>query len=307
MGPPPTPPIGSSNPPPMTAPPPMGGMMHGGGGMRPQCPQPPPMSNTATSAMTSHGMNMMAAPPAPQHHHMSSLSTGAPPLSNAPPMGLMSAGGMGMGMGGGVRPPQAPMGGFAASPPMSGGYVPNAPPQTSPFPTVVAASVAPEAPPLQPGPSTAPTAAATPIKPGMPVPWPIPTTSQQMSSTTASTAEANRLIQSASKPAPPATPMPHAEVEFIKRVLENALEGVNQREPNPSVHDEQIRRVADLITKLTVGQVNPEVQQKVLKFAQALDTGDSRTAKQIQMDLTTTGEWGQHKMWLVGLKRLIPR
>lgn len=202
----------------------------------------------------------------------------------------------GMGMmppaaGAGVLPP----GGMAAPNP---GMAPAGPP--------MGAAVGPPAGP-PPKSSSAPTASAMPVTDGMPTPWPLPTATQQMRATNQAVAGANKAVQDSSVGsgvAPVGDVLPAHELQHIKTVFEMLLNNSAQ-DGNMRKRDDIAKRLEELYTRLSTGQIKNAASQKVVQLAQFVEQNDFANANRTQMELCTM-DWDLNKGWLMGVKRLLP-
>lgn len=68
--------------------------------------------------------------------------------------------------------------------------------------------------------------------------------------------------------------------------------------------DDVVKRASLLQGKLSAGEVSEAVFDRLLPLCQALAAGDSRTALDLHVAITTT-DWADNGPWLMGLKRLI--
>lgn len=157
--------------------------------------------------------------------------------------------------------------------------------------------------------STAPAAGVTGIPPGMPVPWPIPTGTQQVGSTTQSTAPANQKIQATVNPVQHAgTPMAPGDLTMVQRILFDTLELQKQHDPhNPRKYEDLRPKLLELCTQLQQGSISKANQDLVLQFCRALQVGDIGTASQIQGQLTRIAWTKESRNWLMALKRLLTK
>lgn len=155
--------------------------------------------------------------------------------------------------------------------------------------------------------TTAPHSGATPPIPGMPVPWPLPTATQQLNSTTSSTANANKQIQEASKKNSSqmlGKPLSGQLLDMVTNVVNSNLSNIFANDARKKM-DAQ-KRFDELFEKLRVGNISETVSAKVVNLCQALQTGDHLTANKIHIDLSST-EWENNKNWLMAFKRIIPK
>lgn len=232
---------------------------------------------------------------------------GAPAYGGAPQMGA-SQPGMGMAPPGqghmpphagmaGVMPPSAgagvlPPGGMGAQPGQAG-------------PPMGAVGAPPGAPPKL---STAPTASAMPVTDNMPTPWPLPTKTQQIRATNQAVAGANQAVQDqsagAGAVAQQGEAVPPHEVQHIKAVMDMMLNNSAQ-DGNARKRDDIAKRLEELYSRLSNGQMKTAASQKVVQLVQAVEQNDFATANRIQMELCTV-DWDVNKGWLMGVKRLLP-
>ncbi|EAK87692.1 WD repeat protein [Cryptosporidium parvum Iowa II] len=155
--------------------------------------------------------------------------------------------------------------------------------------------------------TTAPHSGATPPIPGMPVPWPLPTATQQLNSTTSTTANANKQIQEASKKNNSqivGKPLSGQLLDMVTNVVNSNLNSIFANDPRKKM-DAQ-KRFDELFENLRVGNISETVSSKVVNLCQALQTGDYLTANKIHIDLSST-EWENNKNWLMAFKRIIPK
>lgn len=238
-------------------------------------------------------MNNMGMPPnpaasmAPAPHAMGAPQPTNPMMPPAPtpapaaPYGAPSPHAMA-----GVRPPGQP--GMA--------------PHMAPAPTH---SAPPSGPPRL---STAPTASAAPVVDGMPVPWPLPTAQQQKGSRTQSVKDANAAVQNASVGSgmqPVGAPMDPNDLQLVQRVLGMLLDASAQ-DGNTRKRDDIAKRLNELYEKLGGGFIKQNCQNKLLEMVKLLEAGDYGNANRIyQVDLASS-DWDVNKVWLQGVKRLLP-
>lgn len=197
--------------------------------------------------------------------------------------------------GAGVMPPNA---GAGVLPPgghgMQGGHAPaphmNAPPQAGP-----------------PKLSTAPTASAMPVTDGMPTPWPLPTKTQSIRATNQAVMAGNQAVQDNSAGAgivQMGEVLPAHELAHVKSVMDMLLNNSAQ-DGNTRKRDDIAKRLEELYSKLSQGQIKTLASQKVVQLVGAVEQNDFASANRIQMELCTM-DWDVNKTWLMGVKRLLP-
>ncbi|KAH7647951.1 hypothetical protein FG379_001013 [Cryptosporidium bovis] len=155
--------------------------------------------------------------------------------------------------------------------------------------------------------TTAPHSGAKPPIPGMPVPWPLPTATQQLSSTTSTTANANRQIQEASKKSSNQNlgqALAPQLMDMVTNVINTSLNNMFSNEPRKKM-DAQ-KKFDELFEKLRSGNISDSVSSKLVNLCKSIQTGDFSTANKIHIDLSST-EWENNKNWLMALKRIIPK
>jgi len=251
----------------------------------------PPRPNVATAS--SHPTAAGVAPPMGSYP---STSTGGGGVAPSYPPNQYASGG------GGVAPSYPPN---QFAPPTGGSHV--LPPGQYNAPSPTAPPVGPSAPPPGPTrPSTAPTFSAMPVVEDMPVAWPLPTSTQSKLSTTASVAEANRLVQekSAGSSAVVGEPMPHHDLTYVQNVLSMLLEASAQ-DGNMKKKEDNAKRLEDLYSRLQSGQIKTAKAEKVLQMVKAVEAQDYVTATKLQIELCSS-DWEANKYWLTCLKRLVP-
>jgi len=210
--------------------------------------------------------------------------TSAPPTPAQPMMGMQSGmGGIG-GAGGAYGPPgaaQQPISSQAGA--LGGG------------------GVAP--PPISAGPSTHPAGGAAGVSAsGLPVSWPVPTTTQQLGSTTSTTAHLNRSLHATATSQPQSTPMAPGQLDQVKYVLGGLL----QHEGNSKKKMDVQKKLEELYQKLSTGSISQPAQDKVVSLTRAIESHDYATANKVHLELSNS-EWEHNRNWLMGVKRLLPR
>eukprot|EP00923_Selenidium_pygospionis_P047858 GHVN01082535.1.p1 GENE.GHVN01082535.1~~GHVN01082535.1.p1 ORF type:complete len:742 (+),score=105.33 GHVN01082535.1:1675-3900(+) len=132
--------------------------------------------------------------------------------------------------------------------------------------------------------------------------------SQQMGSSPPPPAQHYRstghVQQQDTAPKQPAYPvMSPTDFDYLHRVFDMSLQC--QHEPNnKKMVDETRKKLDELYGKLRGGEVSQEIQAQLVSFGQAIEARDSGTAQKIQHDILSSSEFGQHKSWMMVLKRL---
>lgn len=147
-----------------------------------------------------------------------------------------------------------------------------------------------------------------PVTDGMPTPWPLPTKTQQIRATNQAVAGANQAVQDNSAGAGIVSqvgePLPPHEMQHVKTVFEMLL-NQSAQDGNARKRDDIAKRLEELYSRLSSGQIKTQASQKVVQLVQAAEQGDFASASRIQMELCTV-DWDANKGWLMGVKRLLP-
>ncbi|SCL97888.1 protein transport protein SEC31, putative [Plasmodium chabaudi chabaudi] len=154
--------------------------------------------------------------------------------------------------------------------------------------------------------TTSPVAGAMSITPGMPVPWPIPTTTQQLGSTTQSTASENKKIQTAAKEQNGVL-MNRNNIEHIKKVISNLLNAYIAQEPVKKKADDISIKVNELFDKIYNGAFNEQINNILISLANSINDNDFKMANKNLMDISRNLWDGSNKAWIMGLKCIIPK
>jgi len=109
-------------------------------------------------------------------------------------------------------------------------------------------------------------------------------------------------------PAPPPPPAPSYDPQPVIAIVQGLIAKCNAYNLVDPIDkrklDDVVKRAALLQKKLTTGEVSAGVFERLLPLCQALAAGDSRTALDLHVAITTT-DWADNGPWLMGLKRLI--
>ncbi|CRG98709.1 protein transport protein SEC31, putative [Plasmodium relictum] len=154
--------------------------------------------------------------------------------------------------------------------------------------------------------TTSPIAGALTVSPGMPVPWPIPTTTQQLGSTTQSTANQNKKIQTATKEQNGVL-MSRNNIESIKKSINNLLNIYISQEPIKKKAEDVSAKVYDLYEKLDNGSFNEQINENIINLCNFISANDFKTTNKIIVDLSRNLWDSSNKSWIMGLKRIIPK
>ncbi|EUD66771.1 hypothetical protein C922_02756 [Plasmodium inui San Antonio 1] len=154
--------------------------------------------------------------------------------------------------------------------------------------------------------TTSPIAGALTVTPGMPVPWPIPTTTQQLGSTTTSTANENKKIQTATKEQNGVF-MGRSNVDNVKKTISSFLNGYTSQEPMKKKAEDVSVKVHELFDKLDTGSFNQQINDSIVNMVNALNANDFRAANKVIVDLSRNLWDGSNKSWIMGLKCIIPK
>ncbi|ANQ06535.1 Uncharacterized protein PCOAH_00009280 [Plasmodium coatneyi] len=154
--------------------------------------------------------------------------------------------------------------------------------------------------------TTSPIAGALTVTPGMPVPWPIPTTTQQLGSTTTSTANENKKIQTATKEQKGVF-MGRSNIDNVKKTISSFLNGYMSQEPIKKKAEDISIKVHELFDKLDTGSFNEQINDSIINMVNALNANDFRAANKIIVDLSRNLWDGSNKSWIMGLKCIIPK
>ncbi|KMZ82257.1 hypothetical protein PVIIG_03511 [Plasmodium vivax India VII] len=154
--------------------------------------------------------------------------------------------------------------------------------------------------------TTSPIAGALTVTPGMPVPWPIPTTTQQLGSTTTSTANENKKIQTATKEQNGVF-MGRGNVDNVKKTISSFLNGYISQEPMKKKAEDVSIKVHELFDKLDTGSFNEQINESIISMVSALNANDFRAANKVIVDLSRNLWDGSNKSWIMGLKCIIPK
>ncbi|KJP85294.1 hypothetical protein AK88_05076 [Plasmodium fragile] len=144
--------------------------------------------------------------------------------------------------------------------------------------------------------TTSPIAGALTVTPGMPVPWPIPTTTQQLGSTTTSTANENKKIQTATKEQNGVF-MGRHNVDNVKKTISSFLNGYMSQEPIKKKAEDISIKVHELFDKLDTGSFNEQINDNIVNMVNALNANDFRAANKILVDLSRNLWDGSNKSW----------
>lgn len=96
---------------------------------------------------------------------------------------------------------------------------------------------------------------------------------------------------------------PH-DLQRVKNVMGMLLDASAQ-DGNAKKRDDIAKRLEELYMKLQTGQVKTTSSAKVLQMVEAVEGQDYAAAVRIQNDLCSS-DWDSNKVWLQGVKRLIP-
>ncbi|SBT86487.1 protein transport protein SEC31, putative [Plasmodium malariae] len=154
--------------------------------------------------------------------------------------------------------------------------------------------------------TTSPIAGALTVTPGMPVPWPIPTTTQQLGSTTQSTANENKKIQTATKEQNGVL-MSRGNIENIKKTISTLLNAYTAQESIKKKAEDVSVKVHDLFEKLDNGAFNEQINENIINLVNCLNANDFKTTNRIIVDLSRNLWDGSNKAWIMGLKCIIPK
>ncbi|GAW79468.1 protein transport protein SEC31 [Plasmodium gonderi] len=154
--------------------------------------------------------------------------------------------------------------------------------------------------------TTSPIAGALSVTPGMPVPWPIPTTTQQLGSTTTSTANENKKIQTATKEQNGVL-MSRSNIENVKKTINGLLHAYIAQEPVKKKSEDISVKVHELFEKLDNGLFNEQINDSIIHLVNSLNANDFRTTNKIIVDLSRNLWDGSNKSWIMGLKCIIPK
>ncbi|CRG94344.1 protein transport protein SEC31, putative [Plasmodium gallinaceum] len=153
---------------------------------------------------------------------------------------------------------------------------------------------------------TSPIAGALTVTPGMPIPWPIPTTTQQLGSTTQSTANENKKIQTATKEQNGVL-MNKNNIDSIKKSINNLLNIYISQEPVKKKAEDVSAKVFDLFEKLDNGSFNEQINDNIINLCNFINANDFKTTNKIIVDLSRNLWDSSNKSWIMGLKRIIPK
>lgn len=96
-----------------------------------------------------------------------------------------------------------------------------------------------------------------------------------------------------------AEPMSAGDLQLVQITFSGLLEGTSGM-----MHDDIIRRLDQLYSKLKGGHVAQSVQRKLLDIAKALSVSDIVAAHQ-EVVAISAQHWEHHKDWIIGLRRLL--
>ncbi|ETB57173.1 hypothetical protein YYC_04992 [Plasmodium yoelii 17X] len=154
--------------------------------------------------------------------------------------------------------------------------------------------------------TTSPVAGAMSITPGMPVPWPIPTTTQQLGSTTQSTANENKKIQTVTKEQNGVL-MNRTNIENVKKIISNLLNMYTSQEPVKKKADDISIKVHELFDKIDSGAFSEQINTILINFTNSINENDFKTANKNLMEISRNLWDGNNKAWIMGLKCIVPK
>lgn len=154
--------------------------------------------------------------------------------------------------------------------------------------------------------ASSPIAAALTVSPGMPVPWPIPTTTQQLGSTTQSTAQENRKIQTAAKVQTGVRMSPN-NIDMIKQAVTNLLNMYVSQEPIKKKVEDVSMKINDFFEKLDSGAFSQQINEHIINICNYITANDFRTTNKLIVDLSRNLWDNTNKSWIMALKRIIPK
>nr|PVC53325.1 hypothetical protein MACL_00000151 [Theileria orientalis] len=153
------------------------------------------------------------------------------------------------------------------------------------------------------GVSSAPGAVAGALNPGMPIPWPNPTPTQQLSSTTVSTQQSNKLIIESTQAQPKGEKMGKSDLDMVVTTLHGLVSNLGESK----MDQDNRRNVNELISSLNQGLLSAEANALLATLCRAVSNGDHFNSNVILGNIISKLWNNQNKPWIMCLKRLVPK
>ncbi|UVC54150.1 hypothetical protein MACJ_003484 [Theileria orientalis] len=153
------------------------------------------------------------------------------------------------------------------------------------------------------GVSSAPGAVAGALNPGMPIPWPNPTPTQQMSSTTVSTQQSNKLIIESTQAQPKGEKMGKSDLDMVVSTLHGLVSNLG----DSKMDQDNKKNVNELINSLNQGLLSAEANSLLATLCRAVSNGDHFNSNVILGNIISKLWNNQNKPWIMCLKRIVPK
>ncbi|SBS82318.1 protein transport protein SEC31 (SEC31), partial [Plasmodium malariae] len=127
-----------------------------------------------------------------------------------------------------------------------------------------------------------------------------------LGSTTQSTANENKKIQTATKEQNGVL-MSRGNIENIKKTISTLLNAYTAQESIKKKAEDVSVKVHDLFEKLDNGAFNEQINENIINLVNCLNANDFKTTNRIIVDLSRNLWDGSNKAWIMGLKCIIPK